>query len=88
MRSYYIVRGRFANEYSLYWAESGATIPECFERITRKEAEAACKSENDRRKYNGSFSCYADNAIYPAVCHYEPFLRNNTKKTGYVAELN
>lgn len=87
MRNYYIARGLFANEYGLYWAEPGDKIPESCERITRKEAEAACKAENARRKSNGSFSGYADNAIYPICCFNDNRMRDNTTKVGYIAEL-
>ena len=40
------------------------------ERITRREAEQLCRRENERRKYEQSFSGYASNVITPAAGDY------------------
>ena len=69
MKKYYVVRGDFANVYTLFWAdgpEMAAKLPNNAEQITRKEAEDLCKAEKERSKYNPAFSGYASSTIYPA----------------------
>lgn len=69
-KQYYVnyYRG-FANTYNLYWASTPEQIAEAegcgYERITRAAAIRLCVAENSRRRDNYSFSCYADNVIYP-----------------------
>lgn len=41
-----------------------------YERITRKEAIAACVAERKRAKENSNFSGYADSYIYPFMQDY------------------
>jgi hypothetical protein len=70
MKKFYIVRGRFSNEYSLFYAENAAdfaALPESAEQITRKQAQRLARDEVERRKYDRAFSGYADSAIYPAA---------------------
>lgn len=60
----------FANEYSLYYAETPAdlaALPKGAERITRREAFALCTRERRARNENPSFAGYADAYIYPAA---------------------
>ena len=69
MKKYYIVRGDFGNVYTLFWAdgpEMTAKLPEGAEQITRKKAEALCREEKDRCKYDPAFSGYASDTILPA----------------------
>src|SRR5699024_5336693 len=69
MKKYYIVRGNFANVYTLFWAdgpEMEAKLPENAEQINRKEAENLCRDEKWRRKYDFAFSGYASSTIFPA----------------------
>ena len=69
MKQYYIQRGRFRNEYSLYWAETPEEIQlaveNAYERISRQEAISFCRAERRRRKENPAFSGYADAHIFP-----------------------
>lgn len=63
----------FGNCYNLYYAECPedfAALPEDAERITRRKAEQLCRDEKDRRKYDESFSGYADTIITPAAGDY------------------
>lgn len=67
MRKYYIHYYRdFANTYNLYYADEGMAVPDAWERITRKEAEALARKERRARRENPSFSSFATAAIYPA----------------------
>ena len=69
MKKYYIVRGNFANVYTLFWAdgpEMEAKLPESAEQISRKEAENLCRAEKERGKYDSAFSGYASSTIFPA----------------------
>lgn len=69
MKKYYIVRGGFANVYTLFWAdgpEMEAKLPEAAEQISRKEAVSLCIAENKRSKYDPAFSGYASSTIFPA----------------------
>ena len=69
MKKYYIVRGNFANVYTLFWADSPemkTKLPENAEQIGRKEAENLCRTEKERSKYDTAFSGYASRTIYPA----------------------
>ena len=69
MKKYYIVRGNFANVYTLFWAdgpEMKAKLPENAEQISRKEAENLCRAEKERRKYDFASSGYASSTIFPA----------------------
>lgn len=91
MKKYFVVRGDFGNVYSLYWAdgpEMEKLLPECAERISRKEAERLAAAENYRRKYTPSSSGYADNAIYPAGTRWDfcPEMDRRYKKIGYIWE--
>lgn len=91
MKKYYIVRGNFANIYSLFWAEGPEMeklLPEDAERISRKEAERLAAAENYRRKHTPSSSGYADIAIYPAGTCWDfcPESDPNYKKSGYIWE--
>ena len=69
-KSYYIhYYADFSNTYNLYWADSPemvSTLPAGAERISRDRAFSLCRSERERRKYNPSFSGYADRTILPA----------------------
>lgn len=72
MKRYYIkYYNDFSNAYNLVWAETPEQIAMAeadgigWERISRREAEKKCSAENERRKYDCSFSGYADSAIYP-----------------------
>lgn len=70
MRRQYFVNyyKSFSNTYDLLYADTEddlKQIPEEAERITRKKAESLCFAENYRRKYDPSFSGFADNMIYP-----------------------
>lgn len=75
MKQYFVHYFRdFGNTYNLYYAECPedfAALPEGAERITRREAEQLCREENDRRKYEKSFSGYADSRIYPAAGDFD-----------------
>ena len=68
-RQYYVHYYKdFGNTYDLIYADAEddlTLIPEGAQRITRKEAETLCSMENYRRKYDQSFSGFADNMIYP-----------------------
>ena len=91
MKKYYIVRGNFANVYTLSWAdgpEMEAKLPENAERISRKEAERLAAAENYRRKYTPSSAGYADNAIYPAGTRWDfcPEGDPRYQKIGYIWE--
>lgn len=74
MRSYWIMGGRFGNEYSLVYC--GNSIDEekaqaqGYDRITRKEAIAKCIAERRREKENPMFSGYASRYIYPYMDDY------------------
>lgn len=74
MRSYWINRGDFRDQYRL--AYCGSSIDEeqaemqGYERITRKEAIAACVAERHRAKYAPHFSGYSDSCIYPFMPDY------------------
>lgn len=67
MRSYWIRRGDFQNQYRLAYCNSSIDEElaemQGYERITRKEAIAECVAARRRAKENTSFSGYAD--IYP-----------------------
>lgn len=81
-KQYYLWYGDFGNVYNLYWAETAEQIKLAKEsgytRITRRQAEKLCAEENNRRKYDGNFSGYADNLIFPVDCdEYERDLLNN-----------
>ena len=83
----------FGNTYNLLYADTEdelKMIPEDAERITRKEAESLASMENYRRKYDGSFSGFADNAIYPVTMTQEEMwdLPNSRKyyKDKYIWE--
>lgn len=69
MRKYWIdYYMSFGNTYHLYYTtnlEEEKKLPENAERITRRTAEKLAAEENYRRKYDSSFSHYADNLIYP-----------------------
>ena len=70
MKKYWIHYYRdFANCYNLFWTDSQemeAELPEGAEQITKKQAFIKCRQENDRRRYDHSFSGYADSHIFPA----------------------
>lgn len=55
----------FGNTYNLWWADSNCTVPDSFERISRKEAIKLCIEERQRRKYDSAFSGYASSYIRP-----------------------
>ena len=83
----------FGNTYNLLYADTGEElkmVPEDAERITRKEAESLASRENYRRKYDESFSGFADNAIYPVTMTQEEIwdLPNSRKyyKDKYIWE--
>lgn len=81
-KQYYVWHGDFGNVYNLYWAETPEQIKLAekngYSRITRRQAEKLCAEENNRRKFDGNFSCYADNLIFPVDCdEYERDLLNN-----------
>lgn len=83
----------FGNTYSLMYADTEEDlklIHEDAERITRKEAESLCARENYRRKYDSSFSGYADNMIYPVGMdmedRYNIYNSNRYYKDGYIVE--
>lgn len=83
----------FGNTYNLLYADTEdelKMIPEDAERITRKEAESLASRENYRRKYDGSFSGFADNAVYPVTMTQEEIwdLPNSRKyyKDKYIWE--
>lgn len=91
MKKYFIVRGKFGNVYSLYWADSPEMekmLPEGADRITRKEAERLAAEENYRKKHEKSASGYADNAIYPAGTRWDfcPKGDPRYRKIGYIWE--
>lgn len=88
MRKYVVKYHGFQNVYTLAYTETeeqfNHAIAHGFERITRKESEHMCSAENNRRKYDPSFSGYADNKIYPynAEMHYpDGYVAN-----GYIME--
>ena len=54
----------FANTYTLGYVDSGE-LPEGWEQITRKEAEALARRERRRREDDPNFGGYADTSIYP-----------------------
>lgn len=90
-RRYYVVRGRFANVYNLYYADSAvmaACLPENAERITRAVAIDLCQRERFRRKYDQGFSGYADIAIYPADWEFGEQIVDSREhwKNGYIWE--
>lgn len=62
-RKYYILRGRFANEFNLCYENDA--LPEEWERITRREAEGFARGEAWRRKYDQGFSGRAPQYILP-----------------------
>jgi hypothetical protein len=68
----YFVRyiSNFANMYDLRWADSENLIAmlksKDYEQITREEAVRLCREEKQRRKYDPSFSGYADTVVIPA----------------------
>ena len=67
-RQFFVHYANFSNTYDLMYADTQEDLdllPVGAERITRKEAERLCAEENHRRKYDSSFSGFADNAIYP-----------------------
>lgn len=74
MRSYWINRGDFRNQYSLAYCNSSIDEEQAemqgYERITRKEAIAYCVAERRRAKENPNFSGYADSYIYPFMSDY------------------
>ena len=83
----------FGNTYNLLYADTEdelKMVPEDADRITRKEAESLASRENYRRKYDGSFSGFADNAIYPVSMTQEEMwdLPNSRKyyKDKYIWE--
>jgi len=64
--NYYVCRyNNFSNTYCLYHAPAGFLVPENWERITRKEAEALARAERQRRENDPAFSGFADASIYP-----------------------
>ena len=67
MKKYYVIRGEFANTYKVYSAENEETIARLSEagaeRITKKEADALCKAERDRRSWNGNYGYASDRII-------------------------
>ena len=70
MKRYYVHYYRdFVNTYNLYWAETPKQIEMAekygYDRISRKEAEELCASENCRRKNDSSSSGFASSVIYP-----------------------
>lgn len=71
MKQYFVSYYRdFGNTYTLLYAECPedfAALPENAERITRREAIQLCRDENERRKYDQSFSGYASTVITPAA---------------------
>lgn len=89
MRSYWIKRGEFSNQYGLVYCNS--TIDEekaqtaGYERITRKEAIAKCREERNRQKADPAFAGYADSYIYPFMLDYYYTDFNNYPwcKVGY-----
>lgn len=89
MKKYYATYGNFANQYRLYWAEGKEMekcLPECAERITKKEAMRLCRGERWRRKYDQAFSGYADAMIYPANDRDLCVGWNAVSYDGYVVE--
>ena len=62
---YYIKRGDFFNTYSLRYAPAEFPIPEGYEQITRREAEAYARAEAQRRRDDANFAYYADAYVYP-----------------------
>lgn len=81
-KQYYVWYGDFGNVYNLFWAETPEQVKLAEEngytRITRRQAEKLCAEENNRRKFDGNFSGYADNLIFPIDCdEYERDLLNN-----------
>lgn len=91
MKKYFVVYGRFSNEYALYWADSAdmeKLLPKGAERISRKEAEQLAATENYRRKHNMNFAYFADNTIYPAgtVGDFCPEWDPRYQKIGYIWE--
>ena len=67
-RQFFVHYADFNNTYDLMYADTQDNLdmlPAGAERITRKKAESLCAEENRRRRYEGSFGGYADNAIYP-----------------------
>ena len=81
MKKYYVNYYRnFGNTYNLISVEQSdaadlaafkkLTASADYERITLKEAEALCKAERDRSKYDPAFSGYADSTIVPAAEAY------------------
>lgn len=74
-KQYYAWYGDFGNVYNLYWGETSEQIKLAekngYTRITRRQAEKLCAEENNRRKFDGNFSGYADNLIFPVDCDEE-----------------
>lgn len=70
MRKYYVHYYKdFANTYRLFYTETEkqiASLPSEAHRISRKDAERLAREERERRKYDPSFSGYADIHIFPA----------------------
>ena len=68
MKKYYVsYPRRFANEYSLVWADKENPLPDGweYERISRTEAMSLAREERWRRKHDSSFAHYADAVITP-----------------------
>ena len=69
-RTYYVLRGQFANIYTLAYAETDterrALELHHFERISRKECEQLARREKYRRRVDEMFAHYADCSIRPA----------------------
>jgi len=90
-KAYFIARGKFDNEYSLYYTETPeeekqAEIDGC-ERITRKEAIAYCVAERRRRKNDPAFAYYANTHVWP-YAKRDNFMYNDQHRddSGYIIE--
>lgn len=81
MRSYWIQRGHFANQYGLVYCNSSIDEEQAemygYERITRREAIAQCVAERKRAKENPNFSGYDDSYIYPFIADHSYIDFNN-----------
>jgi len=92
-RQFFVHYANFSNTYDLMYADTQEDLdllPVGAERITRKEAESLCAEENRRRKYNGNFSGYADNVIYPVSMTSDERMDivndRRYRKSGYIWE--
>lgn len=89
MKRYFIKHGDFANVYDLVYTtspeDSAKAMAEGYEQITRREAEAKCRAERQRRKDDPSFAYYAPACVCPyGYGHEEDFDNYPWLREGYL----